>query len=738
LRIGEGWGHESRVKQACLSKYSKIPALDIMLKDHKGGDNLPTRPVCRSTESPNGILGDLISDYLKILADEKAAETGTEVRSTEEMCEALEEVNKKVREERKRRGENTDENNEIDNEIRIAVGSMDVSALYPSISIERAAKITEELIMSSVLELSLNVDELSTHIVSTHTQEEIDKKGLSDVCPTRRFKTGGRPGMTSHAMAGNEKQRMENQSWIPPLRSPTPVEQRKMLAMMVTHSIKYVMENHLYTTDGLIWRQVGGGAIGLRLTGELARIVMIAFDSILRQRLTSLEIQLWTYGRYVDDANTVTTVLPIGTRYVPETDSLETTPESVEEDLDIEEDLRTFKVIQNIANDIWPEIQWTMDVPSNHPNRRMPMLDLQVGLQDGEIVFEFYGKVVNTPYCIPARSAHSWKTKRSSLVQEGVRRLLNTSRNSPVERRRDIMEQWDRKMRYSGYNMKFRTKTIETAINIYKDKLIEDAKDGGKPLYRGREWNRVERDRVKEAKTKDWYRGTQPVPNLAPLILDPTSEGTMKTEMLKICTQFKETHKIGILIMERGGQKSASDIRSDPLGTKLCARPNCPICREEGSKGGCQGGGIGYQIECKLCKRDTGTIALYLGESSKSAFQRGLVHLEGLAKKKEDNVLWKHNSIHHQEKGDKSDFKMSVTGRFKGCLVRQEDEGTRIRETNAQILMNSMMQWHQPPINRVVILRGNANIDQIGAQPQVNTTVRGRGRGRRARGRGAR
>jgi hypothetical protein len=51
------------------------------------------------------------------------------------------------------------------------------------------------------------------------------------------------------------------------------------------------MGNHVYTTGDVIRRQVSGGAIGLRLTGEIARIIMLEFDSILRAKLSSLGIQ---------------------------------------------------------------------------------------------------------------------------------------------------------------------------------------------------------------------------------------------------------------------------------------------------------------------------------------------------------------------------------------------------------------------------------------------------------------
>jgi hypothetical protein len=109
---------------------------------------------------------------------------------------------------------------------------------------------------------------------------------------------------------------------------------------------------------------------------------MLEFDSLLRAKLSSLAIREWLYGRYVDDANSVVSVLPLGTRYVRETGNLVVRPDEIEGDKLVKPDLRTFNVIQSVANNIWPEIQWTMDVPSNHDDGRMPMLDTQVGVRD--------------------------------------------------------------------------------------------------------------------------------------------------------------------------------------------------------------------------------------------------------------------------------------------------------------------------------------------------------------------
>jgi hypothetical protein len=88
----------------------------------------------------------------------------------------------------------------------------------------------------------------------------------------------------------------------------------------------------------------------------------------------------------------VASVLPLGTRYNAETNNLVIEQDEVEGDRHLKPDLRTFTIIQDVANSIWPEIQWTMDIPSNHNDGMMPMLDTQVGVRDNEIFFEFYEK----------------------------------------------------------------------------------------------------------------------------------------------------------------------------------------------------------------------------------------------------------------------------------------------------------------------------------------------------------
>ena len=67
-----------------------------------------------------------------------------------------------------------------------------------------------------------------------------------------------------------------------------------------------------------------GGAIGLRLTGVVARIVMDSWERRFLNTLAKAEIKVYLMRKYVDDVNLATGLLERGWRWVmQETGNLE-------------------------------------------------------------------------------------------------------------------------------------------------------------------------------------------------------------------------------------------------------------------------------------------------------------------------------------------------------------------------------------------------------------------------------
>ena len=79
--------------------------------------------------------------------------------------------------------------------------------------------------------------------------------------------------------------------------------------------------------------------------------------------------------------------------------------------------------------------------------------------------------------------------------------------------------------------------------------------------------------------------------------------------------------------------------------------------------------------------------------------------------------------------GERVEFSMEVIGNFHSCLVRQVNEGVRIKRSRAQ-LMNSKGEFHQHPVVRVVPMRGLNN--------EPGELAGGRGGRGQARGRAGR
>ena len=723
--IGDKWNQSDRVQSAVKATNTNVPPMAILLKDHKPGDDKPVRPLCRSTESPNGPLSHMTAKVMNIVATELNSENRTEVKSTEEMIAVLDSVNDITPEDftcinkcgviQQSQLANHMITTHPDHIPNITVGSMDVKALYPSLDIDHSCEIIKQLLSQSQVKFEVDDTNMALHIAATHTQIQIDDLGISDIIHTRRYKYGQRPTIISKSVTGTQTEREVSDSWVQPKRLPTSEESKHMFAIVISESVKLVMRSHVYTSSNVIRLQMLGMAIGSTATAEVAKLVMLEHDRILWLKCQEAGLTRIKSGRYVDDENPVFKPVPHGARLVD--GKVTISHQHIKPDKLIPHDRRTFNIIQQIANNIWPNIQFTVDVPSECPSGMIPMLDMEVGVnQTGHIFRKFYVKPMNTPFTILSRSAHSWQIKRSTLTQEGVRRLLNTSPNAPSQVFNQIMTDWDQKMNVSGYDINFRANVIKSAVQIYTHKVTQ-SNNGGRPLYRPAGWEATERDLEKLVKRQTWYSGKGNERNLAPLIIDPTPSGNLENNINQILKESARLTGIRIKMCQRGGTKVSSAAKSDPFADILCDRDNCTVCSSPDSKGGCRHSNVGYELVCNACS-DQGITSTYQGETSKSSYERGKQHLEGLTKKVEDNPIWKHSQIVHN--GDnKVSFSMHVKGRFRKPMERQENEAIRIRESMAVHQMNSKREFHQPAIIRLIPVSNNLQSDQTGTMAPI-------------------
>ena len=139
--------------------------------------------------------------------------------------------------------------------------------------------------------------------------------------------------------------------------------------------------------------------------------------------------------------------------------------------------------MKDIGNSIFDCIQFTIDVPSLNENGRLPVLDLNLRVANNKFEHEFFQKPCTSEIVIPYTSAHSRKMKMSVLVEEGVRRLRNHSRGLEWERSRQVMEEWSRKLRRSGYPETMRHEVIKASVDRYEKMCLEE--DDGSDQFTG-------------------------------------------------------------------------------------------------------------------------------------------------------------------------------------------------------------------------------------------------------------
>ena len=204
--------------------------------------------------------------------------------------------------------------------------------------------------------------------------------------------------------------------------------------------------------------------------------------------MKKLKIEIDLYKRYVDDVTTAVTGLDPGVRF--EDTKMIIKQELVEEDRRTKADKRTMVELAKIAGTVYQCLDFTSDCPSTQGEGKVPVLDLKLYIGDqGVIKHEFYEKPATCRLVIPEKSAHSWKMKVAVMVEEGLRRLRNHSRGLDWETSRKCMVKWALKLKRSGYSETFRHQVIKAFLDKWR-KMCKMEDEGGRPVYRPREWRR--------------------------------------------------------------------------------------------------------------------------------------------------------------------------------------------------------------------------------------------------------
>ena len=116
-------------------------------------------------------------------------------------------------------------------------------------------------------------------------------------------------------------------------------------------------------------------------------------------------------------------------------------------------------------------------------------------------------------------------------------------------------------------------------------------------------------------------------------------------------------------------------------------------------------GEAGYPIKHRTCG-EKGIGSVYYGETSSALYTRLKEHAKGLKEKHEENLLYKHVQISHENESVKSDYVPHKF--FFDPLARKIDEGIRINVDLAgpTNIMNSKSEFKQGVVPRMEMVTG--------------------------------
>ena len=659
---------DKRVARNFINENNDIPPLYGLRKDHKeipAGEEKkgpPQRPVCGAVVASNYCLSHFISTVLQPVIQQAKHPCN----STEDMLSRVRKVNQTV---------------DLKNCI---IGSMDVKALYPSIDIDFAVeKCVEVITTSEVTFNNIDTDELGLYLALTVSKYELAKEKLAEYSATRR-RTGKNPTITGCGVKERAEERWG--PWIKPQTKPEGDELKRTVAYALGIAMKTVLKNHIFRFKDEIRKQANGGAIGVKAAGDIASLFMCWWDKTFLERVNEALQDLNLYLRYVDDEYLICEI-------VPENDENHGQPP----------DERTMRRLQRIGNEIHPSIQVTVDFPSNNQNGRMPVLDTEHWMQDvmingvskRQVIHSHYSKPMANAFVTHKDSAISNRTKESILIADLTRVMRNISLLCTAEERREKVQQYLARMQYSGYGMEERVKIYKAAKKRF-DEMVRKDENGTEPLYRSKNWNRIERNREKERKKSSWFKGDG---SETVFFVDATPG----SELAERCK--KEFNKAGlrIKVIERSGRSIKKTlVKSNPFKKKGCDRSGCQVCALGGDVD-CKARGIHYRISCDGAdaKGNACVDVDYEGETSRSAEERFGGHMSIIRSKSEQvrqgSFIYKH--IWESHNGEVPPLKMEVLGKFPGDPgLRQATEAVSIRKNKPSL--NGKDEWTNEPRRR--------------------------------------
>ena len=121
---------------------------------------------------------------------------------------------------------------------------------------------------------------------------------MTRILPRRKFTSGTRPGDTTKELYGKrlyneEGEEVERESkWGRVRGELTKKDKRKIIGKVVEIAVKTLMRNHTYQFEGKYYIQKEGGSIGMAATGVIARLRMVRWSRLFKEKCRENRLEL--------------------------------------------------------------------------------------------------------------------------------------------------------------------------------------------------------------------------------------------------------------------------------------------------------------------------------------------------------------------------------------------------------------------------------------------------------------
>ena len=213
-----------------------------------------------------------------------------------------------------------------------------------------------------------------------------------------------------------------------------------------------------------------------------------------------------------------------------------------------------------------------------------------------------------------------------------------------------------------------------------------------------------------KSKRKETIRKASPI---SVLFMDNTKGGLLSRKLQEADNRLSLMTNYRVRVVESAGTALSRLLPStNPWGTGDCGRQDCITCKQQDDPiQNCKKRSILYENRCVVCNVDVkeGTEmkdgegrGVYVGESSRSIYERAKEHQHDRETQAEDSHQIKHWILDHPDMSTPPKFKFKIIQSFMDPLSRQLAEAVRIERRGLEIL-NSKSEFSRCRVPRLVI-----------------------------------